>query len=148
MIELAVEAAEGTIATAPVPVSASEEQEAADKRILQGFVVENTTEGSIIYTDDALAYRGLPRQHQAVKHSVGEYVREQAHTNGMESFWAMMKRGFTGTYHKISPKHLHRYVDEFQGRHNSRPMDTQAQMAEVVRGADGKRLRYVDLVAG
>ena len=79
---------------------------------------------------------------------MGEYVREQAHTNGMESFWAMMKRGFTGTYHKISPKHLHRYVDEFQGRHNSRPIDTQAQMAEVVRGADGKRLRYVDLVAG
>ena len=46
----------------------------------------------------------------------------------MESFWALMKRGFTGTYHKMSPKHLHRYVDEFQGRHNSRRFDTKMQI--------------------
>ena len=121
--------------------------ESTDKPTLQGFVTDNTTEDTVIYTDDALAYRGVPRRHYAVKHSVGEYVREQAHTNGMESFWSMLKRGFTGTYHQISPKHLHRYVDEFQGRHNSRPLDTERQMAQVVQGAEGKRLRYADLTA-
>ena len=121
--------------------------QATDKPTLQGFVVDNTTDDTIVYTDDARAYYGMPRRHMAVKHSVGEYVREQAHTNGMESFWAMMKRGFTGTYHLISPKHLHRYVDEFQGRHNNRPLDTERQMANVVQGADGKRLRYQDLIA-
>ena len=117
-----------------------------DRQTLQGFVVENTTEEAIVYTDEAAAYRGMPRKHEAVSHGVGQYVRDQAHTNGMESFWSMMKRGFTGTYHQISPKHLHRYVGEFEGRHNNRPMNTEVQMAQVVRDADGKRLRYADLI--
>ena len=120
--------------------------EVTDKETLQGFVVENTAEDAVVYTDDARAYLGLPRPHQTVKHSVGEYVRDQAHTNGMESFWSLLKRGFTGTYHKISPKHLHRYVDEFSGRHNDRPQDTITQMGNLVRGADNKRLKYADLI--
>ena len=120
---------------------------ATDKRTLQGFVLDNTTDDTTVYTDDASAYSGLPRKHESVKHSVGEYVREQARTNGMESFWSMLKKGFIGTYHQMSPKHLHRYVDEFQGRHNSRPLDTERQMTQVVKGADGKRLRYADLIA-
>ena len=121
--------------------------ENADKSTLQGFVVENTTEEATVYTDEARAYSGLPRKHQAVKHSVGEYVNEQAHTNGIESFWAMLKRGHKGTYHKMSPKHLHRYVDEFSGRHNNRPMDTAEQMADVVKDGVGKQLRYKDLIS-
>ena len=88
---------------------------ATDKATLQGFVGENTTEETVVYTDEAMAYSGLPRTHLAVGDGVGEYVREQAHTNGLESFWSMLKRGYTGTYHHISPKHLHRYVDEFSG---------------------------------
>ena len=83
-------------------------------------MVENTTPDSIVYIDEAKAYSGLPRAHKAVRHGVGEYVRKQAHTNGMESFWSMLKRGYTGTFHHISPKHLHRYIDEFSGRHNAR----------------------------
>ena len=71
-----------------------------------------------------------------MNHSVGEYVREQAHTNGLESFWAPMKRGYVGVYHKMSPKHLQRYVDEFLHRHNNRPKDTIDQMAVVVRGLE------------
>ena len=59
----------------------------------------------------------------------------------------MLKRGYVGTYHKMSPKHLHRYVDEFSGRHNIRKADTIDQMAAMVRGMDGKRLRYQDLVS-
>ena len=119
--------------------------ESTDRETLQGFVVENTVDDTVVYTDDARAYLSLPRPHKTVKHSVGEYVREQAHTNGMESFWAMLKRGFSGTFHQISPKHLHRYVTEFEGRHNSRPLDTVAQMKAIVRGMVGKRLRYDDL---
>lgn len=120
---------------------------ATDKDTLQGFVQDNTNEDTIVYTDEAGAYRGLPRQHKAVKHSVGEYVRDQAHTNGMESFWSMLKRGYVGTYHQISPKHLHRYVSEFEGRHNDRPLDTEAQMASMAQGMEGKHLKYQDLIA-
>ena len=120
--------------------------EATDKATLQGFVVENTMPDTVVYTDEAMAYSGLPRTHLTVGHGVGEYVREQAHTNGLESFWSMLKRGYTGTYHHISPKHLHRYVDEFSGRHNVRPLDTIDQMELVVRRAAGKQLRYKDLI--
>ena len=79
--------------------------------------------------------------------SVGEYVREQVHTNGIESFWSMLKRGYMGIYHHMSPKHLHRYVVEFRGRHNRRPMDTIDQMTKWVQSAKSKRLRYCDLIA-
>ena len=86
--------------------------------------------------------------HFSVNHGVGEFVREQAHTNGMESFWSMMKRGFDGTYHQMSPKHLPRYLDEFQGRHNIRQLDTKTQMEVIVRGMVKKRLPYKDLISG
>ena len=69
-------------------------------------------------------------------------------TNGMESFWALLKRGYYGTYHKMSIKHLSRYVNEFSGRHNVRPFDTIDQMAMVARSLAGKRLSYADLIAG
>ena len=100
-----------------------------------------------MYTDEHAVYRGIPRLHESVRHSVGEYVRDSAHTNGMESFWSMLKCGYTGTYHQMSPKHLHRYVGEFQGWHNARSLDTVNQMAALVQGAAGKRLRYDDLIA-
>ena len=80
-------------------------------------------------------------------HGIGEYVRGRAHTNGIESFWAMLKRGYYGTYHRMSPKHLDRYVAEFAGRHNARPLDTIDQMLEIWHGLSGKRLRYDDLIA-
>ena len=119
-----------------------------DAATLQPFVVERTERGAKVFTDDHGAYKGLPGvHHQTVRHSVGEYVDGQAHTNGVESFWSMLKRGYHGTYHHVSPKHLGRYVDEFSGRHNLRPLDTVDQMAAIVRCFDGKRLRYQDLVA-
>ena len=90
-----------------------------------------------VYTDEAAAYKGLPN-HETVKHSVSEYVNGQAHTNGMESFWGMLKRGYHGTYHRMSPKHLQRYVNEFSGRHNIRPLDTIQQMAGHRPGARGQ----------
>ena len=72
----------------------------------------------------------------------------QAHTNGLESFWSLMKRGYHGVYHHMSPKHLDRYVGEFTGRRNVREDDTVDQMAAMVRGMAGQRLRYQDLIAG
>ena len=81
-----------------------------------------------------------------MKHSVGEYVDGQAHTNGIESFWATLKRGYHGTYHRMSEKHLGRYVSEFEGRHNDRPADTIEQVRRIIQGMDGKLLRYQDLV--
>ncbi len=118
-----------------------------DRETLQGFVTESTDAGATVYTDEALAYEGLPRHHESVKHSVSEYVREQAHTNGMESFWSMLKRGYVGTYHKMSPKHLDRYVQEFAARHNVRDEDTVDQMARIIEGMAGKRLCYEELIA-
>ena len=113
---------------------------------LQGFVQENIQAGATVYTDDATAYDGLPNR-ESVKHSLYEYVRGPIHTNGVESFWSMLKRAHMGTFHRLSPKHLHRYIGEFVGRHNSRPLDTIDQMAGMVRGMEGKRLRYRDLIA-
>ena len=116
-----------------------------EARTLKGFVTERVADSAPVYTDEHAAYRGLPN-HEAVKHSVGEYVRDQAHTNGMESFWALLKRGYYGTYHRMSAKHLGRYVSDFEGRHNQRPKDTIEQMKAMVRGMSGKRLRYADLI--
>ena len=70
-----------------------------------------------------------------------------AHTSGIESFWATLKRGYHGVYHQISQEHLHRYVAEFSGRHNQRSLDTEDQMAAMVRGMGGRRLTYEQLVA-
>ena len=121
--------------------------ERADAKTLQGFVLAAALAGATVYTDSAAAYKGMPFDHEAVNHSVGEFVRQQAHTNGRESFWAMLKRGYQGTYHKISSKHLQRYVDEFAGRHGIRERDTVDQMNAVVAGMAGRRLSYRELVA-
>ena len=120
--------------------------EHTDAPTLQGFVHANTTWGATIYTDEAHAYKGLQRKHDSVRHSVGEFVRDMAYTNGIESFWSMLKRGHDGVYHHFSPKHLDRYITEFTGRHNQRPMDTANQMAMMAHNADGKRLTYAELI--
>ena len=120
---------------------------ATDAKTLQGFVVAAVLAGATVYTDDAAAYQGMPFDHASVRHSVGEYVDGMAHTNGIESFWSMLKRAHKGVYHKISAKHLQRYVDEFAGRHGVREDDTITQMQNVVAGMVGKRLMYRDLVA-
>ena len=99
-----------------------------DAKTLQGFVVAAALAGATVYTDDHKGYHGLPFEHEAVKHSISEFVRDQAHTNGIESFWSMLKRGYHGTYHHMSPKHLGRYIEEFAGRHNVRELDTADQM--------------------
>ena len=122
--------------------------EDTDAHTLQGFVRENVEGGAKVYTDDATAYSGmLDFERESIKHSVAEYVRGQVHTNGIESFWSTLKRAHKGVFHKISPKHLDRYVREFAGKHNLRQADTVKQMRRLVVNLVGKRLAYHDLIA-
>ena len=101
-----------------------------DDKTLKGFVKSHAVKGARIFTDEHRSYEGI-LNHEAVKHSVGEYVRGRVHANGVESFWAMFKRGFHGTYHRMSVAHLGRYVNEFAGRHNMRSLDTLDQLADM-----------------
>ena len=119
----------------------------ADKRTLHGFVHDTVAPGARLFTDEWPAYRGIRMRHTAVKHSDGQYVDGDAHTQGIESFWSMLKRGIVGVYHHVSPKHLDRYVDEFAGRHNLRELDTIDQMGSIARGMREKRLRYSELTS-
>ena len=85
--------------------------------------------------------------HDSVKHSAGEYVRGDVHTNSIESFWSMLKRAHMGTFHKLSPKHLNRYVQEFAAKNDIRDSDTLVQMCETVWRLVGRNLLYRDLIA-
>ncbi len=120
-----------------------------DKATLQGAVIDNVKAGSTLYTDEYTAYTGLDRafEHETVKHSAGEYVNGRASTNGIESFWALLKRGYYGTHHWWSFKHLHRYVDEYVYRHNTRTATGLPALAGVIRASEGKRLTYAGLIA-
>ena len=118
-----------------------------DKETLQGFVKDNAAPDATVYTDDATAYESLPFDHDTVKHSLSQYVKGDVHTNGIESLWSMLKRAHKGTFHKLSAKHLDRYVQEFAGRHNMRELDTAEQIAGLRAGMESKRLRYAELVA-
>ena len=108
-----------------------------DAKTLQGFVADHAVPGATVCTDDASAYKGMPFEHESVRHSVGEYVRDMASTQGIESFWALLKRGYHGTYHHMSEKHLNRYVTEFSGRHNERTRDTENGGDKLVHGSGG-----------
>lgn len=121
--------------------------QSADQETLHGFIDDTVANGATVYTDEARAYQNLPNhEHEAVCHSVCEYVNGMAHTNGIESFWAMLKRAHKGTFHQMSAKHLQRYVNEFSTRHNMRHEDTIVMMQKTVAMMIGKRLMYKDLV--
>ncbi len=121
--------------------------ENTDGPTLQGFVTDRAVGGARVYTDEHRGCKDIPFTHKTVRHGARQYVSGDVYTNGIESFWALFKRGYYGTYHHMSPKHLNRYVGEFAGRHNDRGRDTISQMQAIARGMGGKRLRYQDLVA-
>ncbi len=121
--------------------------ERTDAPTLQGFVGDHAAPGAAVYSDDASAYEGMPFDHETVTHSLSEYVRGDIHINGIESLWSMLKRAHTGTFHKLSLKHLDRYVQEFAARHNLRDEDTIDIISAVASGMDGKRLRYRELIS-
>lgn len=114
---------------------------------LHGFIRNNVEFGSTVYTDNFRSYRGLRGySHKTVNHSVGEYVKEQAHTNGIESFWALLKRGYYGIYHHMSAKHLHRYVNEFSFRHNTADLGTLGFIDTTISRMNNHRLTYKELI--
>ena len=118
------------------------------KRNLHAAIARNVAPGSTVYTDQHTGYIGMKNvKHHSVTHSVGEYVRGQVHTNGVESFWAMLKRGYMGTHHWMSFKHLHRYVNEFAHRHNAGPGNTPDEIGVTFDGMIGRRLTYEELTA-
>ena len=112
---------------------------------LREFVERYRNERTKLFTDESSAYENL-KNHESVKHCAKEYVREQVHTNGIESFWSMVKRGYVGIYHYMSWEHLARYVTEFEARHNSREFDTIDQLALMFRGGINRRLPYAKLI--
>ena len=115
-------------------------------------VYKGVKTGSTLYTDEYPAYRNLGRDyyHQTVHHSVKEFVNGMASTNGIESVWAVLKRGYNGVYHQWSVKHMRRYVDEFTFRLNEGNVKrhTLERLESLVKGAMGKRLTYEALTAG
>ena len=114
--------------------------------IIKAFVRRNAERGATLYTDEAPSYDGMREYfHDSVAHGKGEYVREDVHINGMESFWAIIKRGHKGTYHKMSQKHLQRYIDEFTARYNSRKLGERKQMKLAALGMRGQRLPWKEL---
>lgn len=119
------------------------------KTNLQRFVRANAKEGATVVTDSFRSYNGLndAYTHKTVNHSVGEYVSDQAHTNGIESFWALLKRGHYGIYHMMSAKHLHRYVDEFSFRHNTAHSGTMRFIEMTTARMVGKRITYKELIS-
>jgi transposase-like protein len=114
---------------------------------LRPILVEQLEDSTRLMTDDAGQYRHMHRdfRHEVVNHTAGEYVRGEAHTNTCESYFAILKRGITGTYHAVSQQHLKRYLAEFDFRYNERAAlhVTDAKRAiKAVRGVVGKRLTY------
>ena len=116
-----------------------------NSRVIRAALDDNVRPSAMIYHDDSSVYRGLDQPHRAVVHSAGEYIRGQIHTNGIESFWSVLKRGFMGTHHKMSAKHLHRYVDEFARRYSTNKIDTLECIGMTIDSMVGKRLTYADL---
>jgi transposase-like protein len=116
---------------------------------LHGFIKEHLREGGTVYTDDHRSYMNLKGyKHSVVKHSVGEYVNEKAHTNGIESFWSILKRGYHGIYHHMSAKHLHRYINEFSFRWNVAKLNIMDFIEKTISQMFGNRLKYEELIGG
>lgn len=120
------------------------------KNTLQGLVRREVEAGAVVNTDELAGYKGLAGkyEHRVVNHSAKQFVDGMAHTNGIESVWALLKRGFYGTFHKFTLEHLQRYVDEFCFRLNEGAcaIPTLERMASLLGGAWGKRVDYRSLV--
>ena len=124
---------------------------AATREVMDGVVRKFVKFGSTVYTDGHNGYNGLRTRftHEFVNH-VDEYVRGSVHTNGIENFWGLLKRGLGGTYVSVSPAHLGRYVDEQAFRYNNRkeagnPVPDSVRFTQVLKEVSGRTLTYAKL---
>lgn len=119
------------------------------KKEAQKLINSYVARGSTICTDSFAMYaflsKGTEFTHVVVDHSKGEYVRGGFHTNGIENFWSLLKRGIIGIFHQVSPWHLQRYCDEFAARYNTRDIKDDARFNLSLEQCAG-RLKYKDLI--
>ena len=116
-----------------------------DARTLTDSVQAWTEPATVVSTGEAPSCNRLNQPHQSIMHSIGEYVRGMAYTNGIESFWATLKRAYIGVLHHFRYKQMYRYVAEATGRHNIHPLHTSEQMRVTVISAFANRLPYADI---
>jgi transposase-like protein len=123
--------------------------QSTDKKTLHAEVKEKVTKGSNVFTDEWLSYRGLDAEyiHQVINHGI-EYVKGNVHTNGIENFWALLKRTIKGTYVSVEPFHLSRYLDEQTFRFNERKSTDKERFIKAVSQISGKWLTYKELTDG
>jgi len=122
----------------------------ANGEAIKPFIYANVAPGSTVITDGFGAYKGLDKTytHEVVMHSENEYVREgNIHTNSIEGFWSQLKRGIIGTFHQVSPKHLHRYCHEFGYKYNTRKVLDTVRFEDSIKNINGKRLTYANLIS-
>jgi len=127
----------------------SPEDEMNSKR-LHKLLKENVHKDSVIITDGFPAYTGLDQhfaEHEVVKHSQGEYAREDHHINTIEGFWAILSLAILDTFRGVSPQHMHRYCDEFGMRYSSRDITEFGFFKNCIQRFDKARLKYKDLTA-
>ena len=120
---------------------------AVNMKTLLPILREQVAQDTAIMSDDFGAYRHLHKEflsHSVVSHTNGEYVRGRIHTNTIENYFSILKRGLVGTYHHVSPKHLRRYCGEFDFRYNYRKLTDSARADMALKGIEGKRLMYRD----
>ena len=118
------------------------------KATLHGFIRDNVLRRSAVYTDSWPAYKGLREYHHSMIDHAVEYVRGRVHTNGIENFWSLLKRGLKGTYVSVEPFHLGRYVDEQVFRFNARQGSDADRFKAALSRVFGKRLTYRELTNG
>jgi transposase-like protein len=123
-----------------------------ERKVLQDLILDNVSKGSKVFTDGLPEYKNLNAMgfvHDTVNH-ISEYVRGEVHTNGIENFWSLLKRGLRGTYIAVEPFHLDRYIGEQVFRFNNRatkdnPLDDRDRFMLAVSQISGKRLTYAEL---
>ena len=116
---------------------------------IEGHLLKHAKTGSLLYTDEFVSYSRVKEnyRHKIVKHSEGEYVRGDVHSNTIENFWSIFKRGYHGIYHSMSRKHLQRYVDEYAFRFNHRKDSFYTSFITAMdQIAGSSRLGYAELV--
>jgi transposase-like protein len=123
------------------------------RRAVEEIITTNVAKDSIMVTDAYAMYSrvGFKYDHVIINHSKGVYATtidgNRFHTNNIENFWSLLKRGIIGIYHNVSPKHLHRYCHEFSGRYNTRKIKDNVRFEDAIKKCTKLRLKYEALIS-